>query len=98
LFSVGALPVKSNVVLVILDSTLKILVVASRRSRPARDARRSSSSNTPAGTLAYLAAWDVHHAKLCDRRLVEQVMNVEPYRSARCVFWIVDNGSSSQAT
>jgi hypothetical protein len=57
------------------------------------------------GTLAYLAAWDVHHAKLFDRvepktgidpfgRLVEQVMNVEPYKSARRVFWIVDNGSS----
>jgi DDE superfamily endonuclease len=57
------------------------------------------------GTLAYLAAWDVHHANLFDRveqttgiapfrRLVDQVMNVEPYRSARTVYWIVDNGSS----
>jgi hypothetical protein len=57
------------------------------------------------GTLAYLAAWDVHHANLFDRieqttgivpfgRLVDQVMQVEPYRSARRVFWIVDNGSS----
>lgn len=57
------------------------------------------------GTLAYLAGWDVHHAKLFDRvepttgiepfgRLVEQVMSAEPYRSARTVFWIVDNGSS----
>lgn len=57
------------------------------------------------GTLAYLAAWDVHHARLFDRveqttgilpfaRLVDQVMNVEPYASARRVFWIVDNGSS----
>jgi hypothetical protein len=57
------------------------------------------------GTLAYLAAWDAHHAKLFDRvepktgiepfgRLVEQVMNTEPYASARRVFWIVDNGSS----
>jgi hypothetical protein len=57
------------------------------------------------GTLAYLAGWDVHHANLFDRveattgkepfdRLVEQVMSVEPYRSARTVFWIVDNGSS----
>ena len=27
-------------------------------------------------------------------RLVEQVMTAEPYRSARRVFWIVDNGSS----
>lgn len=57
------------------------------------------------GTLAYLAAWDVHHANLFDRveaktgidpfgRLVEQVMTAEPYASARRVFWIVDNGSS----
>jgi hypothetical protein len=57
------------------------------------------------GTLAYLAAWDVHHANLFDRvepktgiepfgRLVDQVMSSEPYTSARRVFWIVDNGSS----
>jgi hypothetical protein len=57
------------------------------------------------GTLAYLAAWDVHHATLFDGvepktgiepfgRLVEQVMTTEPYASARRVFWIVDNGSS----
>jgi transposase len=47
----------------------------------------------------------VHRAKLfgrCERktgiapfeRLVAQVMRQEPYRSARRVFWIVDNGSS----
>jgi hypothetical protein len=58
-----------------------------------------------AGALAYLAAWDVHRAKLfgrCERkngivafqRLVAQVMGQEPYRSARRVFLIVDNGSS----
>jgi len=57
------------------------------------------------GTLAYLAAWDVHHANLFDRvepktgiepfgRLVDQVMSTEPYKSARRVFWVVDNGSS----
>jgi hypothetical protein len=57
------------------------------------------------GTLAYLAAWDVHHANLFDRverttgiepfgRLVKQVMTSEPYASARTVYWIVDNGSS----
>jgi hypothetical protein len=58
-----------------------------------------------AGALAYIAAWDVHRAKVfgrCERktgiapfmRLVAQVMRQEPYRSARRVFWIVDNGSS----
>ena len=57
------------------------------------------------GTLAYLAGWDVHQANLFDRvepktgkdpfdRLVADVMTVEPYASARTVFWIVDNGSS----
>jgi transposase len=57
------------------------------------------------GALAYLAAWDVHQARLFGRcepstgiqpfgRLVEQVMTVEPYASATRVFWIVDNGSS----
>lgn len=57
------------------------------------------------GALAYLAAWDVHHARLFGRcepttgidpfgRLVEQVMAAEPYASARRVFWVVDNGSS----
>jgi transposase len=57
------------------------------------------------GALAYLAAWDVHHAHLLGRvepttgidpfgRLVTQVMTTEPYASAKRVFWIVDNGSS----
>jgi len=57
------------------------------------------------GALAYLAAWDVHRARLFGRtetatgiepfnRLVDQVMRNEPYASARTVYWIVDNGSS----
>lgn len=57
------------------------------------------------GALAYLAAWDVHRAKVFGRceqttgkepfgRLVEQVMTQEPYASAHRVFWILDNGSS----
>jgi hypothetical protein len=57
------------------------------------------------GAWAYLAAWDVHHARLFGRceartgiaafdRLVEQVMTQEPYRSARRVFWVTDNGSA----
>jgi transposase len=57
------------------------------------------------GALAYLAAWDVHQARLFGRcepttgidpfgRLVAQVMTVEPYRSAKRVSWVVDNGSS----
>jgi transposase len=57
------------------------------------------------GTLAYLAALDVHHATVMGRcapttgiepfsELVTQVMTREPYASARRVFWVVDNGSS----
>ena len=57
------------------------------------------------GALQYLAAWDVHRAKLFGRcepstgiepfgRLVEQVMTAEPYCSARRAFWVFDNGSS----
>jgi transposase len=57
------------------------------------------------GAVAYLAAYDVHRAEVfgrCEpttgidpfRRLVEQVMEQEPYKSADRVFWIVDNGSS----
>jgi transposase len=57
------------------------------------------------GAVQYLAAWDVHRAVVFGRcelktgkaafgRLVDQVMEQEPYRSARRVFWIVDNGSS----
>jgi hypothetical protein len=57
------------------------------------------------GVLAYLAALDVHRAKLFGRcesktgiapfdRLVAQVMAAPPYTQARRVFWIVDNGSA----
>ena len=57
------------------------------------------------GAVAYLAAYDVHHAKVFGRcenttgivaftNLVTQVMTREPYASADRVFWIVDNGSS----
>ena len=60
-----------------------------------------------AGAWAYLAALDVHHARVFGRcetttgiapfdRLVAQVMAGPPYHSAHRVFWIVDNGSSHQ--
>ena len=58
-----------------------------------------------AGALAYLAAWDVRRAKLFGQcrattgiepfgGLVRAVMRRSPYRKAKRVFWIVDNGSS----
>ena len=57
------------------------------------------------GAWAYVAALDVHRMKLfgcCEPksgiasfdRLVDQVMTQPPYKEARNVFWIVDNGSS----
>jgi hypothetical protein len=57
------------------------------------------------GALQYLAGWDVRRGHVIGRcepatgiepftRLVTQVMEQEPYRSAPRVFWVVDNGSS----
>jgi len=57
------------------------------------------------GALAYLAAYDVHQARIFSHRntktgivpfmtLAEQVMTQEPYASAKRVFWVVDNSSS----
>jgi transposase len=77
-------------------------------SRPARPGRRPmlvESEYRRHGTLAYLAAYDVHHAQVIGHcapttgiepftALVAKVMAEEPYASARRVFWIVDNGSS----
>jgi hypothetical protein len=70
-----------------------------------KQAMRVEHEYARGGALAYLAAWDVHQAKVHGRcepttgiepfgRLVEQVMTAEPYASARRVFWVVDNGSS----
>jgi transposase len=57
------------------------------------------------GALQYLAAWDVRRGYVMGRcepttgiepcgRLVDQVLVQEPYRSGKCLCWIVDNGSS----
>jgi DDE superfamily endonuclease len=67
--------------------------------------RRQEFEYRRGGTLAYLAAYDVHRGHVIGRtapstgiapfgQLVEQVMTSQPYASARRVFWIVDNGSS----
>src|SRR4051812_30405440 len=62
--------------------------------------------NRRRGTLAYLAAMDVHDPQRglfgrCEPTisnhafdaLVEDVMTTEPYTSAQRVFWVVDNGT-----
>jgi hypothetical protein len=57
------------------------------------------------GAWTYLAAWDVHRAKIfghCEKksgiaptdRLIGEVMHREPYKSAKRVFWIMDNCSA----
>lgn len=56
------------------------------------------------GALVYFAAWDVGQGKIFGRcepknaivafsRLVDLVMKQQPYRSARRVFWVLDNSS-----
>jgi hypothetical protein len=67
--------------------------------------RRIEHEYERGGALQYLAAWDVQRGYVMGRcepstgiepfgRLVAQVMEQEPYRSAKRVFWVVDNGSS----
>lgn len=94
--------------------------VLSADEKTSIQARRPEHSGTPTqphqpmrlqadyerlGAWVYLAAWDVHQAKVFGRcetangngpflNLVDQVMIQEPYHSARRVFWIVDNCSS----
>src|SRR3954464_4268061 len=77
-------------------------------SHPPRPGRRPmlvESEYRRHGTLAYLAAYDVHHAQVIGHcapttgiepftALVTKVMTQEPYATARRVFWVVDNGSS----
>jgi transposase len=68
-------------------------------------ARRVEFEYRRGGTLAYFGAYDVHRAHLIGTiapstgiapfaELVAKVMTIEPYASARRVFWVVDNGSS----
>jgi hypothetical protein len=70
-----------------------------------RRVMRVEHEYTRGGAWAYLAALDVHRAKLFGRceattgiapfhRLLTQVMSQPPYRDARRVFCILDNGSS----
>jgi DDE superfamily endonuclease len=94
----------------ILSADEKTSIQARCRRHPTRPpagatAMRVEHEYERGGALAYLAAWDVHRARLFGRceattgiapfgRLVEQAMASEPYASAARVFWVVDNGSS----
>ena len=94
----------------VISADEKTSIQARIRKHPTRLAApgrpmRVEHEYTRGGALAYLAAWDVHRAKVFGRcestsgiepfnRLIDQVMAQEPYASARRVFWVVDNGSS----
>jgi hypothetical protein len=94
----------------VISADEKTSIQARHRCHPTsppgpRRATRLEHEYERRGALAYLAAWDCGQAKIfgrCEattgiepfRRLVDQVMAVEPYASAERVFWVVDNGSS----
>jgi len=94
----------------VLCADEKTSIQARRRRHPSQPpapgrSQRVEHEYTRAGAWAYIAAWDVHRARVFGRcevttgivpfdRLVAHVMRQEPYRSARRVFWITDNGSS----
>ena len=77
----------------------------SRPPGPSRRPMQVESEYRRHGTLAYLAAYDVHRAQVIGHcapstglepftALVDKVMSRQPYASAKRVFWIVDNGAS----
>jgi DDE superfamily endonuclease len=94
----------------VLSTDEKTSIQARRRHHPTRPpepgrAMRVEHEYERKGAWAYLAALDVHRAKLFGRcepatgiepfgRLVDEVMATPPYSEARRVFWIMDNGSS----
>ena len=77
----------------------------SRPPGPGRHPMQVESEYRRRGTLAYLAAYDVHRGRVIGHcapsigierftALVDKVMTRQPYTSVRRVFWIVDNGAS----
>lgn len=94
----------------VLSADEKTSIQARARRHPTYPAQPDSPMKVEheykrCGAWAYIAALDVHRAKLfglCTHsggilpfdRLVDKVMNQNPYKQARRVFWIVDNGSA----
>lgn len=94
----------------VISADEKSQLQALSRTHPERPAapgrpRRVEFEYARHGTLAYVAAYDVHRAQLLGTiapttgiapfaELVRRVMSTQPYASAKRVFWIVDNGSS----
>ena len=70
-----------------------------------KQSRRIEKEYDRNGALQYLAAWDVHRGMVLGRcepktgikpygRMVDQVLEQEPYHDADRLFFVVDNGSS----
>ena len=94
----------------VLSADEKTSIQARRRKHPTLPPRPGLAARVEheyqrCGAWAYLAALDVHQARIFGRcearngiapfdRLVEQVMTRPPNNEARRVFWIVDNGSA----
>lgn len=93
----------------VISADEKTSIQARRRKQPTLPLAPNRSTRVEheyfrQGAWTYLAAWDVHRAKVFGRcevknsmaavdRLVGAVMSQEPYKSARHVFWIMDNCS-----
>jgi hypothetical protein len=105
-------PLKDDEFVISADEKTSIQARRRRHSTsPARPSRpmRVEHEYQRCGAWAYLAALDVHRARVFGRceprsgiapfdRLVDQVMTRPPYNQARRVFWIVDNGSSHRGS
>jgi hypothetical protein len=94
----------------VLSADEKTSIQARRRKQPTLPtapgrAMRIEHEYFREGAWSYLVAWDVHRAKLfgrCEKkcgiaptdRLIGEVMSQEPYKSAKRVFWIMDNCSA----
>lgn len=100
-------PLEAGEYVISADEKPGIQALHRRRGQPAQPGqpRHIEFEYRRGGTLAYLAAYDVHHARVIGTiapttgiepftKLVTQVMTAEPYKSAKHVYWIVDNGSS----
>lgn len=101
-------PLQANEYVICADE--KTSIQARQRKYQTATPRPNSAMRVEAeywrrGASIYLAAWDVHQAKLFGRcaakmkiqvfdQLVEQVMSQPPYCTASRVFWILDNVSS----
>jgi len=98
----------------VISADEKTSIQARRRKHATRACRPRTSMRVEheywrCGAWAYIAALDVHHARVFGRcesqngiapfdRLVEQVMTRPPYNDARRVFWIVDNCSAHRGS